>query len=348
MNPHSPTASCREGSPAPTLKNVAELTGFHITTISRALRDHPSIPEATRHTIREAATSLGYQHTPVLSALTQIRMGEDVGSRPERLAFLPTLSHDNEEEVFEIMEGAAAQARLLGFELVTVLSEAAQGAPPASFEGFLRRLNACGTIHVDFTPCVEGGASRPGILVYTSRSTQPGYQTTVQHDHAQAASGALAALVGRGYKRIGLVLHSEGDEETDRLHIAGYLAGHMATSAQPPPPPHRCPTGPQKAAARAFKAWVSLNSLDALLLPSALPLLEGPIVEGLGLATLQLKGKACGAMAGIRPQYHMMGRHAVTALVNKLRKQDRHTQEAPCRLLVQGCWEDGASAPKRP
>ncbi|MDP0499361.1 MAG: LacI family DNA-binding transcriptional regulator [Verrucomicrobiota bacterium JB022] len=52
-----------------TIRDIAGKTGYHYTTVSLALRDHPSIPEATREKIKEAAEELNYRRDPVLSAL---------------------------------------------------------------------------------------------------------------------------------------------------------------------------------------------------------------------------------------------------------------------------------------
>ena len=57
----------------PTLKDVARETGYHITTISLALRGHTSIPAETRSRIEEAAQRMGYQRNPVFHALSRFR-----------------------------------------------------------------------------------------------------------------------------------------------------------------------------------------------------------------------------------------------------------------------------------
>ena len=44
-----------------TIKDVAEKTGFSISTISRALKDHSDITEKTKLIVRDAARELGYQ-----------------------------------------------------------------------------------------------------------------------------------------------------------------------------------------------------------------------------------------------------------------------------------------------
>jgi LacI family transcriptional regulator len=43
----------------PTIRDVAHKTGFHYSTVSLALRDHPRIPDSTRQVIRDAAKAIG-------------------------------------------------------------------------------------------------------------------------------------------------------------------------------------------------------------------------------------------------------------------------------------------------
>lgn len=45
----------------PTLKTLAEMTGFSITAVSRALKDAPDIGEETKKLVRQAAKEIGYR-----------------------------------------------------------------------------------------------------------------------------------------------------------------------------------------------------------------------------------------------------------------------------------------------
>ncbi|MEX0970691.1 MAG: LacI family transcriptional regulator [Paracoccaceae bacterium] len=45
----------------PTLKTIAQMTGFAVTTVSRALNDAPDIGQATKEKVREVAKSIGYR-----------------------------------------------------------------------------------------------------------------------------------------------------------------------------------------------------------------------------------------------------------------------------------------------
>ncbi len=53
----------------PTLKSIAERTGFTANTVSQALRNSPSVARETREQIRKAAREMGYVHNVVASSL---------------------------------------------------------------------------------------------------------------------------------------------------------------------------------------------------------------------------------------------------------------------------------------
>ena len=65
-----------------TIKDVAKVAGVHFTTVSLALRRHPSIPEATRERIRRVAERIGYAPDPVFGALTRFHVNGSVRTLP--------------------------------------------------------------------------------------------------------------------------------------------------------------------------------------------------------------------------------------------------------------------------
>src|SRR6185503_17205918 len=72
----------------PTLKDIAKESGYHITTISLALRNHSSIPETTRQRIRKIAERMGYEKNPVYHALSRFRQQGTVCAPAPRIAYL--------------------------------------------------------------------------------------------------------------------------------------------------------------------------------------------------------------------------------------------------------------------
>src|SRR5690606_38068693 len=68
---------------APTMRDIAARVGVHQTTVSLALRHHPSIPEHTRERIVAAAKEIGYRPNPLLNAFNFHRVaGHPVKGAP--------------------------------------------------------------------------------------------------------------------------------------------------------------------------------------------------------------------------------------------------------------------------
>jgi LacI family transcriptional regulator len=70
MNERQPL---RPESVRPTLKTIAEATGFAVATVSRALKDAPDISQQTKRRVREAAERLGYSQN---RAAVRLRTGK--------------------------------------------------------------------------------------------------------------------------------------------------------------------------------------------------------------------------------------------------------------------------------
>ena len=51
------------------MQDIADRVGLSRSAVSLALRNHPSIPEATRERVRQAAAELGYRRNPLVAAL---------------------------------------------------------------------------------------------------------------------------------------------------------------------------------------------------------------------------------------------------------------------------------------
>src|SRR5688572_15204271 len=139
----------------PTLKDVAKEAGYHITTISLALREHPSIPESTRAQIREIAQRLGYQKNPVYHALSRFRQQGSVCAPAPRIAYLENygkgagISRPSHMEA--IFHGAKQQAELLGYQL-DPLAVGEDDHDSRSLTAYLRQHEITGIVVGSFTP----------------------------------------------------------------------------------------------------------------------------------------------------------------------------------------------------
>lgn len=81
-------AASKSPTTPPTLREIARRAGVSHTTVSLSLRNHPSIPEATRERLRELADRLGYRSNVLVSALmSRVRLKQHK-SGPEVVGFL--------------------------------------------------------------------------------------------------------------------------------------------------------------------------------------------------------------------------------------------------------------------
>src|SRR5258708_33990268 len=72
------------------MDDVAGRAGVHPSTVSLALRAHPSIPAATRERVCRIAEKVGYQPHPLVSALMSFRRSARSGPRHTTLAYVTT------------------------------------------------------------------------------------------------------------------------------------------------------------------------------------------------------------------------------------------------------------------
>src|SRR5688572_1520383 len=139
----------------PTLKDVAKEAGYHITTISLALRDHPSIPESTRSQIREIAHRIGYQKNPVYHALSRFRQQGSICAPAPRIAYLENLGFAPDAprwpHMAAILRGAQQQAELLGYQL-DPLAVGEDDHDSRSLTSYLREHDITGIVIGTFSP----------------------------------------------------------------------------------------------------------------------------------------------------------------------------------------------------
>ena len=138
-----------------TLKDVAKAAGVHFTTVSLALRNHPSIPPSTREYIRAAADRMGYAPNPVFSALTHFHLNGRVRADPPRIAYLINHSLESGATLYRhqdaFLEGARAQARVLGYD-IELLSVGDGCHDSRSLERYLRSQSVSGIVIAAFEP----------------------------------------------------------------------------------------------------------------------------------------------------------------------------------------------------
>src|ERR1035437_6048034 len=102
-----------ESQPRVTIKDVARTAGVHFTTVSLALRHHPSIPVSTRERIEAEAKRIGYVPNPIFGALTHFRVHGRVRATPPRVAYLVNHPIESLPQEKAFWLGAREQAEML-------------------------------------------------------------------------------------------------------------------------------------------------------------------------------------------------------------------------------------------
>jgi DNA-binding LacI/PurR family transcriptional regulator len=348
--PPGPHAAAR----ATTLRDVAEATGFHITTISKALRGHPSLPSATRDRIRQAAKELGYESNPVLNALTRARTGEGSVPPAPRIAFVADFRRVGIAGNLSLAyEGAVEQARLLGHEML-LLTLAGQDGELDWIPAFLSQNTVSGLI---LGPGTRGLARLPmdwkrlAVAQLLERHLEVP-STLVCSDSVKDAWLAHRKLVERGYRRIGLVLGTRGDFSSGTCFELADLAGHLVSPGGSLVPGLLLDGDtPAQMLGAELSAWARTHHLDALI-GATLPAAEGfdpaeiARCARCAYVELDLKPEGRGRIAGMECHHSLLGGTAAFAVVSQLCTAGLGLAGRRC-VHVPGTWVEGPSAPWR-
>lgn len=330
----------------PTMRRLAALAGVSRTTISMAMRNHPSIPEATRQRISKLAKEIGYTPDPVISSLmTQLRK-----SRPKRLvekiAFLTFWDKRDawQQEYFgrPCYDGACERAARLGYEM-----EAIWAKEPGMTAARLTKILCTRAIRgIIVGPLLrsKGHLSldwRHFAAVATSKTLVKPALYRSGHSHFQGMTLAVRRLKQLGYKRIGFANLLDQDERVNHGWLAGYLVFQQSQN-----PRDRIETFLTRKWVRDdFRKWLEENRPDAVLSNSldALELMQEiglRIPEEVSYASLDRREEK-NTPAGIDQLPRMVGVAAVDMLVSLLQNNELGLPQVPRALDLEGFWCDG-------
>lgn len=340
----------------PTLKDVARESGYHITTISLALREHPSIPAATRERIREIARRIGYERNPVYSALSRFRQQGRVCAPAPKIAYLENFGlgsgRERSSHLRAILLGAQRQARLLGYELEP-LAVGEDDYDSRSLTQHLREHQISGIVIGSFIPGFAEIALNwddYAVAKIHSRHTEPA-ATTVGNDQLREVRLAFRRLTALGYRRIGIAVGRADEDACGHRHTAGYLMEEAALPPERRVPPLLFPYNlsyPELGG--MIGRWVRRHRVDVVLCnwASIEDLLSGEglrVPHDVACAGLCLCEDSPPNLAGMRPRLDLVGERAVSLVVAQLKSGERGAPEFASSLYVQSVWQDGATCP---
>jgi LacI family transcriptional regulator len=191
------------GTEKPTLRTIAQATGFSVATVSRALADDPRIAARTRATVAEAAKGLGYMPD---RAARRLRTG-----RTQVITLLLNTEHEFLGFTHEFLSGITEALHGTGYS-VTVVPDDPGEDRLAPVRTILRNNLADGLLFTrteSFDPRVRMliEAGLPFVSHGRTEFTMP--HPFVDFDNEAFARQAVARLVGQGRDRLSMILPDE-------------------------------------------------------------------------------------------------------------------------------------------
>ena len=206
------------GRKRPTMKNVADLAGVGIKTVSRVVNDEPGVSEATRQRVMRATEQLQYQLDITAGSLKRSgRKTQSIG------LLLPSVSNPFSGEIHRAMEDALAVRGIAVFAASLDDDPDRERKLISAFLG--RRVDG-----LVLTTIAKSQAymipehSRDLPLVFVDREPAGIEADAVVTDNEIGAAKAAAHLIQRGHTRLAY-LGDRTDIQTAGRRRTGFLDG---------------------------------------------------------------------------------------------------------------------------
>lgn len=341
------------------MAEIAKSAGVHVTTVSLALRNHPSLPETTRQRLQALAAKMGYRPDPALSSLVAYRMGAHARKNRLVLAYVTNWGHALSWKAApahaDFYEGAQSKAAQLGYQLEHFwLGE--PGLSHQRMSDILYNRSITGIIiashRAEADVELKFDWSRFSVVRIDHLPHRPALHHVTNNQRA-IVQLAMRHVMAAGYERIGLALREDWDHSTDLAWSAGFLAEQQKLPLAKRIPPLFFPNldGAVIPPAGMFEEWFRSHRPEVLIgyQPSLLPCLAEmglSIPRDVAFVDLLLSAPD-GRTAGVRQNCHRVGELAVEILVGQMHQHVYGIPAHATATLVEGTWVDGESLPVR-
>lgn len=339
-----------------TLADIAAHAGVHLTTVSLALRDHPSIPPATRARIREVAKQFGYQRDPLLDALNFHRARRNPQTRRASMAFVV---HAGTTRLFGgnhyqplVYAGAKAAAEVHGHSLEIFV--VGQGhLAPARLNSILNARGVTGillsTFEIDINQLDLDWEQFCAVKIECLHLTP--HLDAVTNDQLQVARLAMRRLRALGYRRIGLATAREDQTRLAESFDMGVLIEQVALPENECVPPLIFSLAEVPLLPRLLPEWMRAQQVDVIIsnwneLFDAFAAAGVKIPQDVAFASLDVPA-GMPHVAGIVQNHQLVGQRAMEQLAIMTDAYQRGLPEAQTITCIPGYWQDGATAPTK-
>lgn len=191
-----------------TMRLIAEKIGVTTTTVSLALRNHPSISSKTRDRVKAVAEELNYRPDPAISAIAAQRWSGNSPRRYRTIAFLCHRDGKGKMVQSDWFSGAKQRAEDLGFKLETFFVD-----DYPSGEAVTRTLYARGIRGILVSPLLNPDSTRAmridwskftAVCCGVGRVRPPLHVVT--EDVFQRTRKVWEVVASLGHKRVGAAI----------------------------------------------------------------------------------------------------------------------------------------------
>lgn len=330
-------------APRITQRDLARELGVDISTVSKALKNHPAVSARTKQQVREAAQRLGYRPDPMLTSLAAYRRNTRTIPFQSVLAWVYNHSAKRSMEAFPDYEdfelGASQRAEELGYRLEVFWLKRRGPMTPTRLGDVLRARGIQGVL---LPPQAEVG--RPLSLPWESFASValghslPGPRLhRVSNDHVFLITQLLDTLRARGYRRIGYDMWAQDNLRTEQRVLAALMT-HSQTKSVPI-------RVYEQFQPKEFLAWVRQHRLDAVVVRDvraqrALERAGYLIPDQCGVVYVTMK-KGDTSKAGFSHNNWQLGATAVELVANHLQNGRLGLPDHPWKIHLESLWQEG-------
>lgn len=337
-------------------RDIATLLGLSQSTVSLAMRDHPSIAAKTRHLVKQAASEMGYVSNPLVSTLMACRR-KRLSGVPPLIGNLAVITRRREPIsrsrrflpfYTPLWKGMHDRAGELGFS-IEEFPLLTMGLSPQRLDHVLQSRGISGVI---LFPSGDRTQEFPELTFEKYSMVCAGHAMSkmtfheVTSDYSHGMLTALSVLKNRGLQRIGFAL--PGNKTLD-ANLRYSLSSRFLSYQHDIPAKHRIPFLPdcnEGTAPEVIMDWIRRYRPEVVLgvhhgllrkirsegirVPEELSYVDLSIQENIG-------------QSGIDQKTYQVGVETLNLLASQIFHNLRGVPEHPLLTLVKGLWVDGNS-----
>lgn len=341
---------------ATSLRQIAEVAGVHVSTVSLALRNSPQLPAATRKKLQNLAREMGYEPNPLISILMQHRRNRRQLNYRGTLAFITQSTSGNmlrcNPYVAQIFETAAKHAEELGYKLEHHETYDYNNNP-RRLEKVLHTRNIRGL----FFPPTENPEGITLDLnwehfacITVSSSIIHPPMDRVDGDHLMGSRLAFQKCLELGYRAPGFASLQSSDHRTQGRWRAGFLSAQQDSGSHC----RKIPVlvSPDSDIVENLIAWYRKWKPDvilanALVHTACIPALRKNgirIPEDVGIVELNIHDLN-NPNSGIYTGLEISTQRAIDQLINRVQRNMLGLPIYPEISITNPIWKDGVTTP---